>query len=295
MDHRKPVPYDYQHNDDFYTVPVAVIDAPMPDHDAWQRRKETLHAPPSVLPELADAYRWPLLSGPQERHLFRQLNYHKFRYNQLITQPRRSRTRRPARLEAEAAQVRAAESVLFSCNTRLVISLARKRARLGGEHFLEAISDGNMALLHCIGKYNYATLTTNKATGQLGPVKFATYATFGIRRALCRAASIEIAATSRFVTGLDDDCLRHVIDRPQLRNDFTADDYRYLDEALPTLDQRECRILCLRHGLAELSPRGTDVWTLREVGTLFGITKERVRQIGHKAIRKLREAARLRD
>ncbi|KAB8142000.1 sigma-70 family RNA polymerase sigma factor [Chloroflexia bacterium SDU3-3] len=56
-----------------------------------------------------------------------------------------------------------------------------------------------------------------------------------------------------------------------------------LDEALQKLPERERRIIQLRYGLQDGRYR-----TLEEVGREFGITRERIRQIEAKALRKLR-------
>ncbi len=56
-----------------------------------------------------------------------------------------------------------------------------------------------------------------------------------------------------------------------------------LQEVLDTLSPREREILSLRHGLDDGKIR-----TLEEVGQMFHITRERVRQIEAKALRKLR-------
>lgn len=62
-----------------------------------------------------------------------------------------------------------------------------------------------------------------------------------------------------------------------------------LEEALKVLSKREEKVLRLRFGLGDGCPR-----TLEEVGQIFNITRERVRQIEAKALRKLRHPARLR-
>jgi RNA polymerase primary sigma factor len=62
-----------------------------------------------------------------------------------------------------------------------------------------------------------------------------------------------------------------------------------LEEALKVLSKREERVLRLRFGLGDGYPR-----TLEEVGQIFNITRERVRQIEAKALKKLRHPVRLR-
>jgi RNA polymerase primary sigma factor len=62
---------------------------------------------------------------------------------------------------------------------------------------------------------------------------------------------------------------------------------------LSTLSQRERRVLELRYGLDGQQPK-----TLDEVGRTFNVTRERIRQIEHQSLKKLRalaEAAHVRD
>jgi RNA polymerase primary sigma factor len=66
-----------------------------------------------------------------------------------------------------------------------------------------------------------------------------------------------------------------------------------LREALENLSYRERRVIELRYGLGDQHPR-----TLDEVGRTFNVTRERIRQIEHKSLKKLQhlqETQRLRD
>ncbi|MBN2189989.1 MAG: RNA polymerase sigma factor RpoD [Candidatus Aureabacteria bacterium] len=60
-----------------------------------------------------------------------------------------------------------------------------------------------------------------------------------------------------------------------------------IEDVLKTLTKREERVLMLRFGIGDSSPK-----TLEEVGKIFGVTRERVRQIEAKAIRKMRHPIR---
>ena len=60
-----------------------------------------------------------------------------------------------------------------------------------------------------------------------------------------------------------------------------------LNEVMDTLTQREAKVLKLRFGLEDGRPR-----TLEEVGKEFMVTRERIRQIEAKALRKLRHPSR---
>jgi RNA polymerase primary sigma factor len=66
---------------------------------------------------------------------------------------------------------------------------------------------------------------------------------------------------------------------------MSNDELNQLGELLDRIDAREAKILKLRYGLD-----GEDPMTLKEIGARIGLTRERVRQIEHEALRKLRDA-----
>ena len=63
------------------------------------------------------------------------------------------------------------------------------------------------------------------------------------------------------------------------------DELKHLERLLDEIDERAARILKLRYGL-----EGEDPMTLKEIGERIGLTRERVRQIEHEALNKLRTA-----
>jgi len=72
-------------------------------------------------------------------------------------------------------------------------------------------------------------------------------------------------------------------------DEYTAqrDLVEHLEEALKKLSPREEKVLRLRYGLG-----GEEVKTLEEIGNMFGVSRERVRQIEQKGLRKLRHPSR---
>lgn len=60
-----------------------------------------------------------------------------------------------------------------------------------------------------------------------------------------------------------------------------------IQEVLMTLEPREQEVVTMRYGL-----KGTRAYTLEEIGAHYGLTKERIRQIEDKALRKLRNPIR---
>ncbi|HET6246483.1 MAG TPA: sigma-70 family RNA polymerase sigma factor [Tepidisphaeraceae bacterium] len=63
------------------------------------------------------------------------------------------------------------------------------------------------------------------------------------------------------------------------------DELKQLAKLLETFDERSANILKLRYGLG-----GEEPMTLKEIGIRIGLTRERVRQIEHEALAKLKEA-----
>jgi RNA polymerase primary sigma factor len=61
-----------------------------------------------------------------------------------------------------------------------------------------------------------------------------------------------------------------------------------LDAILETLTEREREVLCLRYGLTDGQPR-----TLEEVARFFNVTRERIRQIEQKSLKKLKHPSRI--
>ena len=60
-----------------------------------------------------------------------------------------------------------------------------------------------------------------------------------------------------------------------------------ISQVLVTLDEREQEIIIARYGLNKTQPR-----TLEQLGEEYGVSKERIRQIEQKALRKLRNPMR---
>ena len=89
-----------------------------------------------------------------------------------------------------------------------------------------------------------------------------------------------ISVDAPFVEGVNDDS--PMADR-SLVNESLA---REIDRALSTLTEREKEIIQMFFGI------GQQEMTLEEIGDKFGLTRERVRQIKEKAIRRLRQSNR---
>ena len=108
------------------------------------------------------------------------------------------------------------------------------------------------------------------------------------------AKVIEVLRTSQDTVSLEtpigeeeDSSLEEFIEDGNATNPFDAVSNIMLREAvnqvLESLNEREAQVIRLRFGLDDDRPR-----TLEEVGQMFGVTRERIRQIEAKAIRKMK-------
>src|SRR5947209_12324430 len=73
-------PLDYIHHASFDEPALeAAILAPMPDAQEYEAKRRAMRVPRDVPVELAPLYEVPLLSKEQEQHLFRKMNYLKYK------------------------------------------------------------------------------------------------------------------------------------------------------------------------------------------------------------------------
>jgi RNA polymerase primary sigma factor len=266
-----------------------VILAPMLDADEYEARCRAMRVPRDVPAELAAMYEVPLLNKEQEQHLFRQMNYLKYKAGRLRAQlrkegsadaevdPARVRIQTLRLIESLQARAGAVKDLLIKANMRLVVNIAKRHAGQA-DNFWELISDGNMSLIRAVEKFDFGR-----------GFKFSTYASWAIMKNFARTIPDERHRRERFVTGHEE--LFEVA--PDTRSDeheiMAAQERRTqsVNRLLEYLEPREREIIRMRAGLDDHA-KGM---TLEEIGQQFGITKERVRQLNARAMKKLRSIA----
>ncbi len=283
-------PLDYIDHPDFH-VPARheAILGPMPDAEEYEERRQGMHAPRDVPPELASCYEYPLLNREQEAHEFRRMNYLKFlavRLRRKLGEPGLidpSRVKPAALEEIERLQDEAnrVKDLLINANMRLVVNIAKRHAGQA-ENFFELLSDGNMSLIRAVEKFDASR-----------GFKFSTYASWAIMKNFARTIPDEKHRRERFVTG-HEEVFEIAPDNRSDEHEAVASKERAtssINKLLEKLEPREREIIRMRAGL-DSHAKGM---TLEEIGQQFGITKERVRQLNARAMKKLRTMAEKED
>jgi DNA-directed RNA polymerase sigma subunit (sigma70/sigma32) len=150
---------------------------------------------------LAGLYKIPLLSAEQELHLFRKMNFLKYKASRLRSSLDLLRPKAPLMQQIERLHEQAivAKNEIVSANLRLVVSIARRH--IGPySNFFDLISDGNLSLLRAVEKFDYARGN-----------RFSTYATWVIARNFARTIPAEKRHQDRFLLG-DEEIFEAAID-----------------------------------------------------------------------------------
>lgn len=261
-------------------IPNELFDAPNADDlilnvaEPMGSAEATPRVPRDLPPYLQSLYLTPLLSREQEQDLFRRFNYLKFKAARAIRRLDDELTsEQHGEVKALLGQVDALRQRLTKANLRLVVSIAKRHVGISA-NFFEVVSDGNMSLMRAIEKFDYA----------LGN-KFSTYASWAIMKNYARTIPEQHYHAARYVTG-QDEMLEAAADTTAIAGSESdrGKVKELLSAALNQLSEKEREIVSEHFGLH--SEGGT---TLEQLGKRFGVTKERVRQIEHRALARLRE------
>jgi len=219
-----------------------------------------------------------LLTAAEERVLFLQFNYSRYRVWKIQqdlkgAEPTEEQARELLYWNRVAERMR---EQIANTNLALVLAMA-KRTRMSEVDFADLVSEGNMALLRAVDKFDCGR-----------GFKFSTYACRAILKAFSRQGMKLSKYRQRFPADFD----------PKLERS----DYMERKREVHEMECAEEVKTIVGDNRAELTPIeqtvihhrfGLDVenhtpLTLEQVGQIIGVTKERVRQIQNKALEKIR-------
>jgi RNA polymerase primary sigma factor len=219
----------------------------------------------------------PVLSREQETHLFRKMNYLKWRASRLEEQLDRDRPS-PAildeieRLHFEAREVK---NRIVEGNMPLVIWVVKKGVH-APDDLSDFISEGNVALIQAVDRFDFARGN-----------RFSTYATWAIRNAIVSKARSDRRERGRTFLNCDRSVEAPDPGVAEFDEQVIKDRRRSAVRGLfARLGNRERWILTNRYGLG-----GGPLRTYKQIGEALGISKQRVSQLARRAENTLRRIA----
>lgn len=218
------------------------------------------------------------LNAQDEVALFLRYNYARYRLSKLFEAQQRRRSRTRAKLMVmwfgRAMQARVD---LINANMGLVLSMA-KRSHVPAEDFVDFVSEGNLALLRCVEKFDVGR-----------GFKFSTYACRSILACFSRLFSTVGRYRRRFGTEFDPELEQSdhaATSHEAARKDIIESVREILAASRTGLSDVEQKVVLQRFGILSQGQGQT----LAQVGQMLGLSMERVRQVQLVALGKIRAA-----
>jgi RNA polymerase primary sigma factor len=220
-----------------------------------------------------------LLTAEEERILFRQYNYARFRVSE-TQQDIGNSTPTDEQIQSLLRWCMTAKGYreqIAETNLALVLAMA-KRTRMSEVDFADLVSEGNMALLRSVDKFDCER-----------GFKFSTYACRAILKAFSRQGVKLSKYRQRFPTDFDPSMEKsdHLETTRRTHEEECAMEVKHIVLTnAADLSDIERTVIHHRFGLEKTEEAPS--LTLDQVGQIIGVTKERVRQIQNKALEKIR-------
>lgn len=238
-----------------------------------------------IAPEMRPCYETALLTPVQEQHLFRKMNYFKYKAKKLLTaNPQRVSESRVQKIEKFLEQAREIRNDIARSNFRLATQILKLQITFYREHSLTdaLLSDAYLDVLKAVDYFNWT----------LGN-RFSTYATWVVKKNFFRDSKLKIQQSERFGY-LDEENAQAI----ESHSSGFAEERQY--EIQKSIVQKLLNLLADGEQNADrvrqvfvlenyFGVNGKERHTLEGISVKIGVTKERVRQLKEKGLQWLRE------
>jgi RNA polymerase sigma factor (sigma-70 family) len=215
----------------------------------------------------------PMLNREQELQLFKRYNFLKYLVSEKVKKINLTSFCGKTAYQAQELLDEAGrlKNIIIEANLKLVVRIA---GRHSGANLGDLVSEGNIALMRAVEKFDYAK-----------GFRFSTYASWVISRAFARYLPAEQA---KMGTELPEEEFQ-IAAVENAGIDEIDNAHRSLMTAIDqNLNEREQHVIRYHFGLSGTMVK-KEFKTLKQIGDDLGVTKERVRQIELEALSKLRQ------
>lgn len=249
----------------------------MPNVEDYNKKKlAVLKDINKVSPELRQFYCEPLLTKTQEYHLFRKLNFLKYKAHRFYTWYCRSKLQKLKTMFIDHLQeAHGVRNLIVCCNTRLAAQVYKKRKDLYGDSVDNLLSDCFTNIIKAADGFDFRR-----------GFKFSTYCTWVLMNNSLRDHQADKKFGDTFATNIDDLGANAQGDDDAIEKDLRTERSETIHKhiiqifnALNNRDEREADIVAEYFGIKDGKKK-----TLKEISEAMNITKERVRQIRNGAI-----------
>lgn len=263
---------------------IKSILAEMPDFEKFQKdnKKIVESLAKSATPEMRPCYEAALLTPIQEQHLFRKMNYYKYKAKKLLA-VRNVTENRVSKIEKLLEQAKTIRNDIARSNFRLATQILKLQITFYREHSLTdaLLSDAYFDVLKAVDYFNWT----------LGH-RFSTYATWVVKKNFFRDSKQKINQAERFGY-LDEESARII----ESKTSGFAEESEYevqkkvVQKLLKMLAEGDCstdnrrQVVVLEN---YFGVNGKERQTLEGISAEIGVTKERVRQLKEKGLQWLR-------